>query len=510
MNNTENDKLNIATKVKLGNVQNKNSVTLSNIEENKITKVLTISAKPIIENVLVQNGAVKFDGTIDYDLLIVLENNNIVPLTQKTSFSQIYENSIIEEESIININSSVLEVSNISSNVGDITYSSLIGFDIYLVKQNIIVDHARPTENIFVKENEMTYNSFVNNVVYDCVINYEINKDSRINKILFVNNCATIKSVIPAKDYFVVSGEVYLSIIYLSEDEQIKCINKEVSFSEEIESVGVTKESILQVQIKTKESIVVENTEKSIFNFDTPVQIFAQIYNKGSVKNIADAYSLKNEINLTITSFDEDDFIPTRQVEENILTNFVLPENIPLIDKILAVTPINISIVNQMVKDEELLLEGIANINLIYYFEDDNGNNVLNSLDVELPYSIVFNVSDLKESDKVISEICLGDINVKNKRGKELEILAEVKVNYDIIKNKISAITSKIEIGEEKMPKDYALEIYLAKENQTLWDIAKELNVSTSDLVAQNSELTLPITNSEKIIAYRQHIDNIE
>ena len=65
MNNTENDKLNVATKVKLGNVQVKNNVTLSNVEDSKITKVLTISAKPIIENVFVQNGSVKFDGVVD-------------------------------------------------------------------------------------------------------------------------------------------------------------------------------------------------------------------------------------------------------------------------------------------------------------------------------------------------------------------------------------------------------------------------------------------------------------
>lgn len=510
MNNTENDKLNVATKVKLGNVQIKNNVTLSNVEDSKITKVLTISAKPIIEDVLVQNGVVKFEGVVDYDLLVVLENNNIVPLTQKSTFSQVYENLAIEEDSVVNIYNSVLEVNNVSSNVGDISYYSLIGFDIYLIKQNFITDHAKPLDDVFVKENELTYNSFIDNVVYDGVVNYEISKDSRVNKILFVNSCATIKSVIPAKDYFVVSGEVYLSIIYSSEDEEIKCINKEVSFSEEIESVGVSKESIIQTQIKTKESVVVENTEKNIFNFDTPIQVFAQVYNKSSVKNIVDAYSLKNEVKLSVTSFEEDDFISTRQVEENILTNFVLSENIPLIDKILTVTPINISIVNQMVKNEELLLEGIANINLIYYFEDDNGNNILNSLDIDLPYSIAFNILDLKENDEVISQICLGDINVKNKRGKELEILAEVKVNFDVIKNKISAITSKIEIGEEKPPKDYALEIYLAKENQTIWDIAKELNMSTADLVSQNSDLTLPITNGERIIAYRQHVDNIE
>ena len=92
----ENDKLNIATKIKLGSTQVKNIVNIGNVEEdNKITKVLTVSAKPIIENISVNNASVKFDGVVDYDLLVVLENNEIKPLTQKTNFSQVFEDTKI-------------------------------------------------------------------------------------------------------------------------------------------------------------------------------------------------------------------------------------------------------------------------------------------------------------------------------------------------------------------------------------------------------------------------------
>ena len=142
--------------------------------------------------------------------------------------------------------------------------------------------------------------------------------------------------------------------------------------------------------------------------------------------------------------------------------------------------------------------------NGITYIEDEEGNNILNSLDIEVPYSLNISVSDLEEKDRVVSQIVLGDINVKNKRGKDLEILAEAKINYDIIKNNISAITTQVVLGEEKSQKDYNLEIYQAKENQSLWDIAKELNISTADLISQNGELTLPLKSGEKIISYKQ------
>ena len=189
-------------------------------------------------------------------------------------------------------------------------------------------------------------------------------------------------------------------------------------------------------------------------------------------------------------------------LQDNIITNFEIDKSMSRIDKILSVIPSNISVVNKVVKDGGLLLEGIANINLIYYSIDDDDNDVLNSMDIDVPYSIEFNIGELKSNDQAQVQIDLGDVSVKNKIGKELEILAEVCVNVNIVRDNILAIITKVELGDEKQPKDYALEIYLAKEDQTLWDIAKELNVSVEDLTSQNSELTLPISSGQKIVSY--------
>ena len=79
--------------------------------------------------------------------------------------------------------------------------------------------------------------------------------------------------VLTDRHRYKITMDVILEFLHQLPDDEFKeieanDISSSESVSEEIESVGVTKESILQVQIKTKESIVVENTEKSIFNFD--------------------------------------------------------------------------------------------------------------------------------------------------------------------------------------------------------------------------------------------------
>lgn len=496
----ENQETNIASKEKLGAVEVKNTVTI-NSTDMKITKVLTASAKVKLENIITLNAQAKLEGKIEYNLLVVLENNEIAPITQHSNFSTVFENSLITPESTIYATSNILECNNSSGSM-DIVYSCLVNFDVYMISVNNDLICAKAEENIFVKESEVSYNYLVGSTTYDANINFEIVKDDKVNKILFLTSSESVKSVIPSDNYFVVSGEVCSTIVYLGTDGVIRSLIKQTPFSEEIEFSGVTKNSNIQVLTQNQEAVIVENSDKNAFTFDIPVRIFARIFDKKTQNCIVDAYSLTNEINLTMQSFKESEFFSTRQAEENILTNFTLTESMQPIDKILATVPTNISLANQIVKDGEIILEGVATINIIYYFEDDESNNILNSLDVEVPYSMSINVPEIKEGQNLSTTLSLSDINVKNKRGKELEILAKVLINYDYVKESMSAITTSLTVGEEKPQKDYALEFYLAKEGQTLWDIAKELNLSSAELVKQNQELSLPIKSGEKIVAY--------
>lgn len=503
MSNIE-DKLNIATKTKLGVVQIKNTVAVSSVDNAKITKVLTASAKPRIENVLVNNMEVKFEGVVDYDFLVVLENNQIVPLSQKSNFSQVYENAQLTPDTCVCITSEVVELNNIT-NI-EIVYSSVINFSIFATNSNNELSLPQPPEGIFVKDGEVVYNSLIECITYDGRVEFDLQKDSKINKVLYATSFASIKNLLPSNDYFVASGEVFSTIVYENEEGVIKCLTQENNFSEEIEAQGTTKESSIQACITTKETVIIENTDKNIFNFEIPIQICAQVFSSKSNNCVIDAYSLKNQINLTTTSFNQSEFFSTCDAQENIVSNFVLDDNTKPIDKILAVVPNNIWVVNQIIRDKSLLIEGIASINIIYYYQNEEDENILNSIDVEVPYSVEINVDNLTEKDQVITQIVLGDISVKNKMGKELEILANVKINYSVIKEKISAVVSNIEVGEEKPQKDYALEIYVSHDNQSLWDIAKELNISSTDLVRQNGDLTLPIKEGEKVVAYNQRL----
>lgn len=498
------EKLDVATKNHLGSTQLKNSLEITNVEDNTITKVLTVCANPIVENISVSNGEVTFDGNVIYDLLVVLDNNEIKPITEKSKFSSVFENKDISPDSLVSVIPNLVDLSSSNSKNGEFTFNSIIDFEFILTSKDNEISCAVAKEDVFCREEEIEYFSLINNCEYDFIVSFDLQKDSKINKILCVKNFATIKSIMPNIDYFVVSGEIYSTVVYCTEDGVIKCMVKEDSFSEEIEAKGVDKDTILQGKVVLKEAVVRENDDNSKFVIEIPAMIYVQAFSKNTRNCICDAYSTKFDINLTTSSFIQDEFVSTKQIEENVLTNFSLTQEMSRIDKILAVIPTNIRTVNQVVKDNELLLDGIGSINIIYYAEDDECNNELNSVDVDFPFSLSIQLNPLSENSNIVSSVIFGDINVKSKHGKELEILAEVKLNFNVTNQNVLSITTELVVGDEKPQRDYALEIYVAKSTQTLFDIGKELNISVNELVNQNKDISLPLNDGDKIVAYNK------
>ena len=58
---------------------------------------------------------------------------------------------------------------------------------------------------------------------------------------------------------------------------------------------------------------------------------------------------------------------------------------------------------------------------------------------------------------------------------------------------------------EDEIPEsDCAMSFYITKQGDTIWEIAKELRVSTDMLLSQNPNLIEPIEIGTKVVVYRQ------
>ena len=65
------------------------------------------------------------------------------------------------------------------------------------------------------------------------------------------------------------------------------------------------------------------------------------------------------------------------------------------------------------------------------------------------------------------------------------------------------SIIYDVELGAEKEENDFAVSLYIAKEGETLWEVAKALNTDEITLAEQNADVGLPLKGGEKILLYK-------
>ena len=87
--------------------------------------------------------------------------------------------------------------------------------------------------------------------------------------------------------------------------------------------------------------------------------------------------------------------------------------------------------------------------------------------------------------------------------GSELDICFDLSFTvYPIDKSEICLI-KEIEFTGEKKEEKCAISVYIARENESLWELSKRLNVCPDNLVNSNKELQFPLSGEERIIVYR-------
>ena len=121
-----------------------------------------------------------------------------------------------------------------------------------------------------------------------------------------------------------------------------------------------------------------------------------------------------------------------------------------------------------------------------------------------MPFSITENLENVTDDYSAVVTLSLGEVSCRLKRGSELEVNATLFVYANLYGETLEAVITGVTIQDEKPETNSVLTIYVVKPNETVWDIAKELNISPDDLLYQNPNVNLPLMGGEKLIVYRQ------
>lgn len=478
-------------------------------DNSDISKILCANCKSYIANTEVGEGEVNFNGFANFLVIYESSENQTQSLDYSAEFKDKFKNDKVNIGDEVSVTATVVDVNTTTNNsTNDVKVVAVVEINVDQVTKNPLqVLTGIEGDSVFVANEMATFNTLseVINETFDVLQDVEI-RDA-VSQVLSVSPTAFLEKVTPKDGYITLQGGVSVNVTYLTNAEvpEIRNYQTTFDFTQEITASTASPSSVIQSMLNLlyndlKVTTNIDN-DSTLINLDIPLNYHGFVFNSFKVDAISDLFSTQNELEVTTNSVNN--IVPLNSLSflEKVNGTVVIEENSPYIDEVLGNACGNVTVANSYVNEGNLVVEGVANTTVMYLNKEMATNN---SIEVEIPFSLSLMTQGLPENVTPIVSVSLGDVATRNKRGRELEVNATLHIYSDFFSSDVQAVISNAVIGEEKPETDCVLSVYIAKTNDTLWDIAKELNVSPDQILEQNPAVEFPLKGGERLVIYRQ------
>lgn len=470
--------------------------------DNDIVKVVSVGAKSVITSSEVMGRDIVITGLVDFQA--VYQSAGLSAVDYSAEFRDKYVSNdnitgeVILSSNIVDVNSTVVG--------GAIRVVAVVEIEICeIVSKDINVLTGVNGDATHLSTNELEYYTYIGrcNEKFDASSEFEL---PGVTNVLMVTPSVSVYNVIPKENYLVVSGKVGLDICSQT-GENINDIStdfRSVDFNWEVAYDGINTSSIIQSQIgivsnEIKVSTMVESGVASL-SVNVPINYYGYVFAENKIEVVEDMYSEKNYLSITCENFNTITSANSISFKDNISGVASISETAPFIDDVLGVCTNNLVIASSRIVDNNLCIEGVANSTVTYYTKETSD---ITSVQVEMPFAIEKRVDNV---DCNVVTICLENLSARSKRGKEIEVSAELNVYVDMYTTNVKCVVTEVVVGDEKNNDECPLYIYVVKPGQTVWDIAKDMNVSQELIMEQNPDVALPLKSGDKLVIYKPNI----
>lgn len=484
---------------------NFNSTINVNIDSNvNIKTILDIDSFIYDKKVESGKGKAVISGKLGVKVLYIDTDNITNTITDSQTFSENIVDSSITNDCIINLTNASI-VNNVLSHDGPLKINCEISLSPVVYLNIGIANKASSFDNMVLKKSEINTSTISGKV--DTSFEYTTNFETRdnISKILCYNAYFCPISTSATDGGAIVEGKLYSKLIYETNDGEnikIKELNDIFNVKTEINLPFVERDCMLDLTFEINKSMTNINTDfeegNSIVTITHTIQLCGVSIKNISIDVVDDMYSTENEIELSTTKRDYNKNVQTELITDNISGEITLNSNEPAIDEIISNCNINAEITNNYLKDGYLILEGIISSHLIYI--DENKEYVQKHL--ELPFVINTNI-ELDGLDCLHSQIDIVDCKTKVKRGTIIELDYAVQICLHIYQKDSRDIIDNFTLGKPLDFSNFDFQIFLAKPNESLWELCKRIRIAPEEISKYNKDLPLVMEGGEKVIIKR-------
>lgn len=500
----------IKNNIKIAYAKNLNKQTFSStismaIDNNvNIKTILDITSYVFDEKVECGNGKAIINGKLGVKVLYIDTDNLTNTLSSSQSFSETFADSTITNDCFINIaNYSISNTTLSKEGVLKINCETTFSPIVYL---NLGMDNkSNSFENMIVKKSEMQTSTIANIVKtnFEHTINFET-KDV-VSKILAYNAHFVATNSTANDGVAVVEGKIYSYLVFetnSSDETKIKEIKDVFNVKTEIPIENMSNGNRLDLSFNidpSRENIATDfEDDNSIITIKHSIKVCGVEIKNIVVDIVDDMYSTENEIEISLSNREFVKDIQEHSITENISNEIVLADNEPAVEQIISNLNIIAEITNSYIKENLLFFEGVISSHMVYLDENKEYQTKL----IEMPFIINSKISmtDITCSHASIS---IMDCKAKTRRGTIIELEYILCVKVCVFEKDSKEMVNNISLGKSLDFGAYDYQIFLAKPNESAWDLCKRIKIAPDDLSKYNPHLPLVMEGGEKVIIKR-------
>lgn len=443
----------------------------------------------------VLDGRVKIDGNVDTYIMYLPDSksDNLRALNCSIEFSENFAISEVKEGMMVTVEATLKDIECKVLNGRKISVKVGVEFNIkvYSNEDIQIINTVNNIEDIQMLKQDFNINTLIGNgktsVYAKDTLNIE--QTDELAEVLKVNIEIVDKDLKISYNKILAKAELELNILYLTEDNRIGKTTTKIPIVGFIDMQSISEENICDINYTIKNTLIRPNPaeEHSIY-VEIELEVSVIAYEIKKINLIQDLYSPTQNLEFTqknvMSLSDKQENNNNLTVNENIKVQG-LSEN-GLLD--VEVIP---NLQNTKITNTKIIYSGEIGLNFIY-----SKDNTVNSRIAKIPFE--FNIDNPSGTDKidVQTEIAVRNSNFIVKQEGDVDATIEMDITTKTSKSTPINIIDNIEIlDDSRNEEDYdSLILYIVKDGDTLWKIAKKFNSTVEQIARMNG-----IENPNKI-----------
>lgn len=464
-----------------------------------IGKVLALKADCSVSPGETLNGEARYSGKVVYKALYLDAEGAPRALDYTAEFSGSIVSSAVKPGGNAEFSAEVLDVDVTSATENEIKAAAVVEIALVYTDSENVRYVSRGGDGVYTLDERIAYQKLEGSVNSAFTVTDEM-ENINVNGVVMAEARVVNVKRTAGPDCVNVSGEVVCDLVCTAPDGLIVSYRASTPFSEEAACHGARPEFVAVggVTLDAVKVEVVEGESTSV-ELSYELRFGIKVFSEQTATVVTDAFSPTDELKKTVTGIEIYKATPCVDVQESLDGSVTLKEDMPPADNILAVCGEKLNVSDCKVEDGRVTVTGMVTGSIVYYSAE---NNSVSSAAFELPFSVATGATASAEA-KVTACGSVENTTVKIRRGNELDIKAEVCFDVCVMERDTAAIVSDVTLGDPLPLNDSAFSVYIARENESLWDASKALGLTPEQVVLYNPDLSFPFKGGERVMAFR-------